>query len=95
MRRGSFLTVFWTLLLAIPFTALAVSFAAYITEHLTQIILWMTNITQVSIDGGRGWLIELAVRWPEIAGMIVGQIIILVILIFARQELMGEQKSES
>jgi hypothetical protein len=32
---------------------------------------------QATTVGGRGWIVEFAERWPEVAGMIVGQIVIL------------------
>ena len=38
MRKVQFVAVFWTLFLAIPLTALALSMAAYLTEHLGEIL---------------------------------------------------------
>ncbi len=37
MRKVQLTAVFWTLLLAIPFTALALAATAYLTDNLTQI----------------------------------------------------------
>lgn len=94
MRKVGFLTVFWTLMIAIPFTALALSVAAYTTTHLGEIATWIANASRATTVGGRGWIIEMAERWPEIAGMVVGQIIILVILILARRGVAAENQKE-
>lgn len=85
----------WTLLLAVPFTALALSGAAYITQNLSGIINWMNVTSQTATVTGRGWLMEFSIRWPEVMGMVVGQIILLTILIFARQAGLLEEKTES
>lgn len=85
MRKVQFLAVFWTLALAIPFTALAVSGAAYITDHLSNIATTIANLGRSTTIGGRGWIFEFAARWPEVAGMIIGQLVIFAILYFARQ----------
>ena len=85
MRRVQFTAVFWTLALAIPLTALAVSGAAYITDHLSTIATSIATFSHSTTVGGRGWVLEFAERWPEVAGMIIGQIVILAILYFARQ----------
>jgi hypothetical protein len=93
MRKVQITAVVWTLLLAVPLTAIALSLLAYTTENLTQI---STSIAALSRDvsaGGRGVIVEFAQRWPEIAGMVIGQIVILTILIFARQNHKAEEKS--
>jgi hypothetical protein len=85
MRKVQFIAVFWTLAIAIPFTALAVSGAAYITDHLSTIATSIASLSRSTTAGGRGWILEFAGRWPEVAGMIIGQIVIFAILYFARQ----------
>jgi hypothetical protein len=85
MRKVQITAVVWTMILAIPFTALALSAVAYTTEHLTQISTAIANFSLTTSAGGRGWVLEFAQRWPELAGMIIGQAVILMILIFARQ----------
>jgi hypothetical protein len=85
MRKVQFVAVFWTMVLAIPLTALALSLAAYTTEHFTDIVASLVTFSQTTTVGARGWLLEISERWPEVAGMIVGQIVILTILIFARR----------
>jgi hypothetical protein len=85
MRKGQITAVVWTMILAIPFTALALSAVAFTTEHLTQISTAIANFSLTTSTGGRGWVLEFAQRWPELAGMIIGQAVILMILIIARQ----------
>ncbi len=82
MRKVQFAAVFWTLFLAIPLTALALSMAAYLTEHLGEILTSIQSLSQATSAGGRGWIMEFAERWPELAGMIVGQLVIMAILLF-------------
>ncbi len=85
MRKVQFTAVFWTMVLAIPFTVLAVSGAAYLTDHLSSIATSISSFSHSTTAGGRGWIMEFAERWPEVAGMIIGQIVIFAILYFARQ----------
>jgi len=95
MRKVQVTAVFWTMLLAVPFTAFALSLAAYTTEHMSEMIAWVASVSQATTAGGRGWLPELSARWPEAAGMIVGQIIIMTILIFARRAGLAEDQSQA
>lgn len=95
MRKVQFVAVFWTMLLAIPLTALALSIVAYTTEHLTQIASTIANFSLETTAGGRGWVLEFAQRWPEIAGMVIGQLVILMILILARQSSKAEEKNKA
>ena len=85
MRKVQFFAVFWTLVIAVPFTALAISAVAYLTENLGQITRSLTEFSQSTSIGGRGLMVELSTRWPEIAGMLIGQLVILTILLFARK----------
>ncbi len=85
MRKVQYVAVFWTLVLAIPFTVLAISGAALLTDHLSYIATAIASLSRSTTAGGRGWVLEFAERWPEVAGMIIGQIVILAILFFARQ----------
>jgi hypothetical protein len=94
MRKVQFTAVFWTMLLAIPLTAIALSLLAYTTENLTQISTSITNFSRDVTAGGRGLVLEIAQRWPEIAGMIIGQIVLLMILIFARQNGKVEEETK-
>ena len=85
MRKVQFTAVFWTMVLAIPLTALALSLAAYFTQHMVDIGNAIAEFSRETTVGARGWMMVLSERWPEIAGMIIGQIVILVTLIYARR----------
>lgn len=93
MRKVQFLAVFWTLLIAVPLTALGLSLAAYLTDHLVEIVTTLVAFGQATTVGGRGWVMEFSERWPEVAGMIIGQIVILLILLLVRREKMAEENS--
>ncbi len=94
MRKVQFTAVLWTMILAVPLTALALSLLAYTTEHLTQITTSIATISRDISVGGRGALVEFAQRWPEIAGMVIGQIVILTIFLFIRKSSKSEQKAQ-
>lgn len=80
MSKVQFYATFWTLALAIPFTALALVGAAYLTNHLPDIAAGITELAN-----WRGVALEGSARWPELAGMIIGQLFILSILLIARR----------
>lgn len=93
MKKAQFLTVFWTLFLAVPLTALGISLAAYLTDHLGEIL--NDGLGAASTLGGLGWLAEFSARWPEIAGMVVGQLVIMLILVLVRREKLAEDAKKS
>lgn len=93
MRKVQFLAVFWTLFIAIPITALALSMAAYLTDHLVEISLAMQSFGEATTVGARGWAVVLSERWPEVAGMIVGQAVIMIILLLVRKNTEAEETS--
>jgi len=95
MRKVQLVAVLWTMILAIPLTALALSIVAYTTEHLTQISTAIANVSLATSAGGRGWVLEFAQRWPEVAGMVIGQLVILMILLIARQSAKAEEKNRA
>jgi len=84
MKKVQFAASFWTLVIAIPFTVLALVGVAYLTEHLTQIANAIVKFSQEISVGGRGLIVEFSARWPEIAGMVIGMIVILTIYLFAQ-----------
>ena len=92
MRKVQFTAVFWTLLLAVPLTALAISVTAYLTEHLVEIGAMLLSISRETTISARGWIIESAERWPEVAGIIIGQLVIMTILLFARRKELSENR---
>ena len=95
MRKVQFYTSFWTIIIAIPFTILGLVGVAYITEHLTQIISAIYKFSEKISVGGRGLLLEFSARWPEIAGMVIGMIVILTIYLFAQSANKAEDSSKS
>ena len=95
MRNVQVSAVFWTMLLAVPFTVLALTMAAYTTENLSEFTYWLAETSKTTSVTGRGLLIEFSARWPELMGMVVGQIIILIIVVFAWQAGMLEEKSQT
>ena len=95
MKKVQFVAVFWTMLLAIPFTALALSLAAYTTEHLGQIMTGVVTVSQATTVGARGWIQELYERWPEVAGMIVGQLVIMITLLLVRRSEIAKNENPS
>ena len=84
MRNVQFLASFWTLVIAIPFTLLALVGVAYLTENLTSIVGAISRFSSRISVGGRGLVLELSARWPEVAGMVIGMIVILTIYLFAQ-----------
>ncbi len=93
MKKAQFLTVFWTLFLAVPLTALGISLAAYLTDNLGRIL--NDGLGAASTLGGLGWVAEFSARWPELAGMVVGQLVIMLILVLVRREKLNENHKES
>jgi len=79
MRNGTFKIILWTLALAIPFTALSVGILIFLNDLLPEIVRSLF----ASIDW-RGLAMEGSARWPEVAGMIIGLLVILVIIPVAR-----------
>lgn len=91
MRKLQFSAGFWTILLAIPFTIAALIGTAYLTEHLTQIAASLSRLSRQISVGGRGLILEFSARWPEVAGMVIGMIVILTIFLFAQNANKSEE----
>ncbi len=84
MKKVQFVASFWSLVIAIPFTMLALLGVAYLTENLTQIVNAIGKFSREISVGGRGLILEFSARWPEFAGMVIGMIVILTIYLFAQ-----------
>jgi hypothetical protein len=84
MRKLQFFASIWTIIIAIPFVVVALIGTAYLTEHMTQIIRIITDFSQRISVSGRGLVLEFSARWPEVAGMVIGMIVILTIYLFAQ-----------
>ena len=95
MRKVQFYAGFWTILIAIPFTALALIGVAFLTQHLTQIIGTIYKFSRTISVEGRGLLVEFSARWPEVAGMVIGMIVILTIYLFAQNANKAEESKKS
>jgi hypothetical protein len=91
MRKIQINAVVWTMFLAIPMTALAISLAYYLTDHLDDMVRSLTQTGAASTLGGLGWLAEFSARWPELAGMVVGQLVLMLILVVVRRSSMAEK----
>jgi len=91
MRKVQFFAGFWTIVIAIPFTVLALVGVAYLTEHLTQIISGIYEFSRKISVGGRGLILEFSARWPEVAGMVIGMTVILTIYLFAQNANKAEE----
>jgi len=74
MKKVQFTAAFWTLLIAIPFTALALMASAYISDHLIQISTSLAFLSQSLLIKSRDLILE-----AEVAGMIAGLLLLLVI----------------
>lgn len=90
MRKVQFLATLLTLVLAVPFTLLGLLGAAYLANHLTDIAGALT-----ALANWRGVAVEGAARWPELAGMIVGQLLILTILLITRRNGQNEASAKA
>ncbi len=81
MHKTHWLAVIYTLALALPFAVMAVCALIYLTDYtagpagaITSVVDW----DQVAVQG--------SARWPELAGMVVGQLAILGILLIAHRD---------
>ena len=85
MRKVPFVAVFLTFALAIPFTVIALAGVAYVDMHFSEIAFAIANFESATSATGRGWLVELSERSPELVGMLVGMIVILTIYLFVQR----------
>ena len=76
MKKVQFTAAFWTLVIAIPFTALALMTSAYISDHLIQISTGLAFISHRLFAEGRDLVLE-----AELSGMIAGLLLIAAITI--------------
>ena len=88
MRAGYLKIILWTLALAIPFTALAVGILIFLNDLLPEIARSLFR----SFDW-RGLAVEGSARWPEIAGIIIGMLVILALSPIARTLTRMRQKN--
>jgi hypothetical protein len=86
MRKIQVYATFWTMMLAVPFTVIGLVGAAYLANHLADI----TNAVTTLLNW-RGIAIEGSSRWPELVGMVLGQMLILTILLITRRSGKSEE----
>jgi hypothetical protein len=80
MRKVELIIILLTLALAIPFIALALIEVVYLTDYARSIGSAMSGVIEwrkVALEG--------SARWPELGGMIIGQLLILSMLLFVRR----------
>ncbi len=95
MRKLQIHATFWTMVIAIPFTVLALIGVAFLTENLIVISRAVGNFTQRLSVGGRGLWIEFSARWPEVAGMVIGMIVLLTIFLFVQNANKAEERKKT
>jgi hypothetical protein len=81
MRKVHWLAIFYTLLLALPCTILAASVLIYLTDYtigLGGLLTGAVNWNRLAVEG--------SARWPELAGLVAGQLLILGILLIVRHD---------
>ena len=94
MRKVQIHATFWTFIIAVPFTFLALIGVAYLTENLTLIANAISIFSRNLSVGGRGLVVEFSARWPEVAGMVIGMIVILTIYLFAQNANKVEEQTK-
>lgn len=76
MKKVQFTAAFWTLVIAIPFTVLALMASAYISDHLIQFSTGLALISHRLFAQGRDLILE-----AELSGMVAGLLLIVAITI--------------
>ncbi len=84
MRKIQLLIVVFTITLAVSFTALALIGLVYLTDYTSPI-----TTTGIRIPNWSGVAVQGLARWPELAGLIVGQLIIISVLLSLRRRKSG------
>lgn len=85
MRKVPLVAVFWFFALAVPATVIALAGVAYIDLNFSKILQSLIELERVTTAGGRGWVAETAERLPELAGMVIGLVVMLTIYLFTRK----------
>jgi len=88
MRKVQVWAVFWTMIIAIPFTTLALIAAAYLTDHLAEIAGSIASINFFTFASNRDLILE-----TELIGMILGVAIIIAVLFITLQPQIREDKT--
>ena len=65
----------WTLALAIPAALLALALAAFLDLYAVELVNALFAALQAD------WQTFASTRWPEVAGMVIGQLLLMAILL--------------
>ena len=88
MRKFQVWAVFWTIIISIPFTILALIAAAYLTDHLAEIAQSIISIDYFTLANSRDLILEF-----ELIGMILGVVIIIAVMLITLQPKIREDKT--
>lgn len=72
-----------TAALALPSGLLALGLVAFLDENLPRLATALTNINWTALA------LEAGARWPELAGMLVGQLLLLAILLIGGRHILN------
>jgi hypothetical protein len=78
MKSRWLLIILWTVVLGVPFTALSLALVALI-DKASVALMSLSPATWQKL------VLEGSARWPELAGMVIGQAVIMLILLLARR----------
>lgn len=91
MRRIQMQATLWTMLLAVPFTILAIFGSAYLTLHLFDIATRITNLFNETTYIGRPFIVVFFERLPELVGMGAGMLVMMALLFLFRPVRNGQE----
>jgi hypothetical protein len=80
--------VLGTLALALPSVLLALGIVATLDEYLPRISAGLTAALRANWSA---LALEAGARWPELAGMLVGQLMLLAILVIGGRKALGSR----
>jgi hypothetical protein len=79
MKKAGLATI-WTVTLAVPFTLLGIGTLVFLTDHLPE----LTQLVQRVGIRPFSLALEFSARWPEVAAMVIGQLVILMVFLATR-----------
>lgn len=85
MRSIPLVAVFWFFALAVPSTIIALAGVAYIDLNFSRIMQSLVELERATTAGGRGWVAESGQRLPELAGMVIGAVVMCAIYLLTRK----------
>ena len=87
MKKVQFWAIFWTIVLSIPITTLALMASAYITDHIDELNRLIPSINLFTLAKYRDVILEI-----EALAMIVAVAIIIIVILFSLQPKRGENE---